>query len=290
MSSRKPPASLTSKLPRYVPLTASQYHADKSAYGRSAIWTFSQSRRQFEAENILNDAPARKKSKPMDIGTLCHYGLLEPEKFPKQYAVFPKDYLDSRGYETTTKAEKFRAEHEAAGKVVLKQADFEIVEQVVGSVRWKLDSLGWLNVKARREQAIYWIEPTTGLPCKTLLDWLITTLGTAFVIDFKTTGDAAPSAFRHRCEDGGLWMQDAHYSEGAGLVTGLPVEFLFVVAETKFPFRTSINYLSARDRSAAADARRRTMADLKKCLLSGDFSEVWENTVSELSLRPSCYA
>ncbi len=292
MSSRKQPekSQVISKSPRYVKMTAQAYHADKSAYGRSALWTFHESRQQFEAENILLDAPAKKKSKPMDIGTLCHYGLLEPEKFPSQYAVFPASVLDGRGYETTKAAENFRAEHEAAGRVVLKQADFEIVEQVVESVRWKLGNLGWLGVKARREQAVYWTEPTTGLPCKTLLDWLIETTQTAYVLDFKTSNSADPKAFRYACEDFGYFFQDAHYSEGAGLVTGKPVEFLFVVAETKFPFRTSIQKLSDRDRQAAAENRLRTMAELKSCLRTGEFSEPWENCVSEISLRTSCYA
>jgi hypothetical protein len=292
MSTRKTPSksSLASKLPRYVKKTAAEYHADKTAYGRSALWTFHESRRQFEAEEIYQDAPPREKSKKMDIGTLCHYGLLEPEKFPSQYSVIPAKLLGSNGYENTTAAAKFRAENEAAGKVVLKQADFETVTQVVESVRFKLDSLGWLGVKSRREQAVYWTEPTTGLPCKTLLDWLIVGRELATVIDFKTTGDATPDVFRHRIEDGGLWLQDSHYSEAAALVTGLPVWFLFVVCETKFPFRCSVVRLSDRDRAAAADRRRGIFAELQNCLRTGDFSETWEDRVTELTLRPSCYA
>ena len=298
MSSRKAPAkaSVTSKLPRFVKLTATQYHADYSAIGRSSLWTFRESRRQYEAEHVTKTAPARKKSKPMDIGTLSHYGLLEPEKFPTQYAVFPADVLAKKdgkpscdGAESTDAARKFREVNERAGKVVLKQADFEIVSQVVESVRSELDWLGWLDVKARREQAIYWTEPKTGLPCKTLLDWLIVAKGTAFVLDFKTTNNADPTAFRYICEDKGYWLQDAHYSEGAGLVTGLPVEFLFIVAETKFPFRCTIVQLSPRDRAAAAEARRGILSNLAGCLKSGDFSEPWEHRVNELALRPSCY-
>ena len=298
MSTRKAPskASVASKLPRFVKKTAAEYHADLSAYGRSALWTFWESRRQFEGEHITKDAPPRSKTKRMDIGTLCHYGLLEPEKFPTQYAIFPADVLAKKegkasadGAESTKAAEAFRLVNERAGKVVLKQHEFETVRQVVESVRYKLDSLGWLGVKSRREQAIYWNEPETGLPCKTLLDWLIVTAERAIVIDFKTSASADPKAFKYVCESHGYWLQDAHYSEGAGLVTRLPVEFWFVVAETSYPFRCSVNLLDEADRLTATDTRKKLMRDLAACLKSGDFSEPWEDKPNKLILRPSCF-
>ncbi len=292
MSNRKKPSksSIENKLPRYADITAKQYHSDRTALGRSALWTFHERRRQYCAEYVSNTASAKVVSKAMDIGSLAHLGLLEPEKFPSQYAVFPDSVLDARGGETTNKSKEFRESNEAKGLIVVKQKEFEVVQKMVESVRAKLGPEGWLDVEARREQAIYWIETTTGMLCKCLVDWLIETPGTTFCLDFKTTGDASPSAFKYRIEDGGLWLQDAQYSEGAAAVTGKPVEFYFVVCEVKEPHVTSIQALTDADRQSAAISRRKLMADLSQCLKSGNWKEPWEDTIPRHSLRPSCYA
>jgi exodeoxyribonuclease VIII len=292
MSNRKKPSkdSVESKLPRFANLTSAQYHADKTALGRSALWTFHERRRQYCAEYVSQTASAKVVTKAMDIGSLAHLGLLEPDKFPTQYAVFPDSVLDARGGETTNASKEFREKQEKKGLIVLKQKDFEIVKRMVESVRAKLEPEGWLDVEAKKEQAIYWIEPTTGMLCKCLVDWLIETPGTTFVLDFKTTGDASPSAFKYRIEDGGLWLQDAHYSEGAAAVTGKPVEFYFVVCETKETATTTIQALTDEDRQSAAESRRRLVSDLAQCLKTGNWAEPWENALTRHSLHRSCYA
>jgi len=273
----------------YVNKTAAEYHADKSALGRSGLWAFHERRRQYAAEYIDHNNPAKLVTKQMDIGSLAHIGLLEPEKFPRQYAIFPSDVLDKKGNETTNDAENFRARHEARGKIVLKQKEFDVVAAMVDSVREKLGSWGWLKVAAKREQVIYWTDPETGIPCKTMVDWLIESSATAFILDFKTTGDANPSAFKYRIEDGGLWLQDAHYSDGVSLKTGKPVEFYFIVCETKFPHVCSIQALEDDDRKAATDSRRKLLTDLAACLKSDDFSEPWEHKIIKHRLKPSSY-
>lgn len=276
--------------PRFVKnMTQAEYHSDKTALGRSQLWKFRQRRRQFEAEVIEGTAPVNGKSKEMDAGTLAHAGLLEPEHFASRYAVFPADVLDARGGETTKAAKEFREAHESKGLIVLKEKELEPVRCMVASVTDTLGSRGWLDVPSRREQAIYWADPATGIRCKALLDWLIVTKHTAYVIDFKTTGDASPDAFRFRCEDHGYWLQDAFYSQGAGLVTNLPVEFLFVVVESKFPFACTVQQFTPDDRRQAEESRARLMANLVQCLTTGDFSEPWEGQLCPISLRPYCY-
>ncbi len=273
----------------YVKQTAAQYHVNKRALGRSGLWTFHERRQQYAAEYLEGTAAAKVVTRQMDIGSLAHMGLLEPERFPKQYAVFPESVLDKKGNETTNAAEEFRLFHERKGLIVLKKKDFLTVSAMVETARDKLASYGWLNVKAKKEQPIYWTDPETGIPCKTMIDWLVESSATAFILDFKTTGDASPPAFKYRIEDGGLWLQDAHYSDGVELKTGKPVEFYFIVCETKGTHATSIQALSAKDRKAATDSRRKLLGDLAECLRTDDFSETWENSIVTHSLKPSCY-
>lgn len=292
MSTRKKPskASIDSKLPRYMEMTPEQYHADFSAIGRSGLWTFHERRKQYLAEYVEHNAPAKNVTRVMDIGSLAHVGLLEPKKFPAQYAVFPESVLDGRGGETTNASKAFRETNEAKGLIVLKRKDFEAVEAMVSSVKSKLGDWGWLDVPAKKEQAIYWTHEKTGLKCKTLIDWLIESKATTFILDVKTTGDASPSAFKYRVEDGGLWLQDAHYSEGAGLVTQKPVEFYFIVVETKFPHACSIQALEDETRQSAVEFRDGLMADLSQCLKTGNWDESWEHDITKIKVRPSCFA
>lgn len=276
---------------RYRKLTAERYHADRSAISRSMLWRFRERRRLFETECLDGQASGRKPTTKMDIGTLCHAGLLHPHTFEDCYAVFPADVLDKRGYETTNAAEAFRAQHESAGKVVLKQHDFDTVRRVIEAV---IDKIGpWLELPSKREQAIYWENPDTGLPCKTMTDWLILPGGSssdrAIVLDFKVTEDCQPAVWKWRVEEHGYWLQDAHYREGVALVTGLPVEFYFVVPETKGTHEVTIQRLKPSDVSQAARARLKLLRELQACIDSGDFSEPWADGVAEIDLRPSCF-
>jgi hypothetical protein len=272
---------------RFAKMTPDQYHADRTAISRSMLWTFRERRRLYEAEFVIGDAPPERSTKKMDIGSLAHVGLLEPHNLAKRYAVIPERYLARNGAESTNDAAAFRALHESRGQIVLKQNDFDTVCRMIESVQAEIGE--WLHLQSLREQPVFWTNPETGLPCKCLIDWLLLPGSSAVVLDFKTTENSAPASFRYRAEEHGYWLQDPHYREGAQLVTGLPVEFYFVVVEAKFPYATTLHRLKPRDLGQATAARLRLLKDLKQCLANGDFAEPWQGQINELELRPSCF-
>lgn len=277
----KPPA-----FPGFRDISIADYHADYSAQSKSMLWDFAKRRRIYEAKYISKTLPSSPPTRSMELGTLTHAGVLEPKTFAKRYAVYPPKCLNKKGDLISKQAEAFR-ETVADGRIVVKPSELETVQAMIASITEKLE--GWLALESYREQAIYWTEPTTGILCRCLCDWLIVANGRAFALDLKTTGDAHPARFSYKCEDFGYALQDAHYREGIATATGLPVEFLFVVCESEFPHVTSLQRLSDQDASAAAEYRRRIISDLKTCLQAGEFSEPWETDISELSLRKSCY-
>ncbi len=288
-ASGKPAQEATKKpaFPGFRDISIADYHRDYSAQSKSMLWDFAKRRRIYEAKYVSQTLPSCPPTKSMEIGTLTHAGVLEPKTFSQRYAVYPAACLNKKGGLIAKKAEAFQ-QTITDGRIVVKPSELETIQAMVRSITEKLES--WLALESYREQPIYWIEPTTGLLCRCLCDWLIISNGKAFALDLKTTGDAHPAKFSYKCEDYGYHFQDAHYSEGISIATKLPVKFIFVVCESEFPHVTSLQRLSVKDQIAAVDYRRRLLSGLKTCLESGEFADPWESDISEISLRPSCYA
>lgn len=264
------------------------YFADHSAISQSMLKVFANRRRLYEAYYVNHSLPEPPNTDPMRKGTAVHAALLEPAKFDDMLVTFPPSMLDSRGAVSTKEAKAFRAENEAAGKVVLKESDAAKVRAMAESVRRVCGR--WLDLPAIKERAIYWDDALTGLRLKMRLDWLIRRGNTAIVFDLKTTADASPAAFRKRIEQNGYWMQDAHYREGIKQETGAEaVEFYFIAVEDDAPHACALYSLDRGARASATLRRRSLLNELAACLQTGDFAEDWESEITQLPLRDFCF-
>jgi exodeoxyribonuclease VIII len=269
------------------PMPAADYHADKSAISKSMLSDFRYSRRLFYHQHVACDSPAEKKSSRMDIGTLAHIALLEPERIDDAYAIFPRDVLAKNGAESTNAAEAFRNENEAAGRVVLKAHEFETVEAMRASVLRKVGH--WLKVEKRVEHAVYWSDPATGLKCRCRPDWLIEQHDEAFIIDFKTTDDPKPGPFSRVAESFDYHLQDDHYSDGVSINLQKRVTFLFLVVSTQFPHIPVLYEQEPPEKAASARLRSKLMTNLAACHQYNDWSDDWEHDVRPLKLRPFAF-
>lgn len=270
-----------------IDMPSSVYFADHGAVSQSMLKVFADRRRLYEGFYVTHTLPEPPDSDPMRKGTATHTALLEPHRFERLIVKFPPSMLASNGAVSTKEAKAFRAEHEAVGQVVLKEADAANVRAMADSV---LRVCGkWLNLPAVKEKALYWTDSLTGVRLKMRLDWLINR-GTAIVFDLKTTGDASPAEFRKRIEGNGYWMQAAHYIEGVKAAMGVEqVEFYFIAVEDKPPHACALYSLESSALAAANVARRRVLNELHTCLATGDFSEPWEAEVTRLPLREFCF-
>lgn len=266
-------------------MTNEQYHADKSAVGKSGLWTFAKRKRLYEAEYILGTAPQREATDAMELGTLAHAAILEPDRLADMYATMPASLLSADGGIRTNAAKAHRDELEAAGKIVLKPQQYDAICAIVESAYRQLGD--WLKYPSEREQSIFWTNEETGLRCKCRPDWRITpaTGGTVYVPDLKITNDASPHAFDRRAEELGYFLQDPHYSEGVELLTGKTVEFLFVVIESKYPHACNVRQLKPEDRARSQAYRINLLADLAERSITGDWREPWETEVVDINLR-----
>lgn len=268
------------------PMPAADYHADKAAVSKGMLATLLKRRRLYKAEHIDGREEEREPTTDMDKGTLTHTGLLEPELFDDAYAIYPADVLAKNGAASTNAARAFKEEHAAAGKIVLKQEDFDDVLAMIASVKARLGH--WLKLESRREHAVYWRDDETDILCRCRPDWLIEKGGCAYIFDLKTTADSSPEAFRRAAEQHRYWLQHAHYSNGVHIALDREVdtEFYFVVVENTFP-HTTVLYQLLPSVAVAADVRRcGLMEELAERLATGNWSEPWERDIQPLDIRP----
>lgn len=271
--------------PTIGPMPAADYFADHSAWSQSMLKTFMDRRRLAEAYYVTRSASPPAATDPMRKGTATHTAMLEPDRFDELVICYPPGILASNGAVSTKEAKAFRDEHQAAGRVVMKESDLSLVRSMCDSVR---DNCGhWIDMASRKEQSVYWIDQESGLPCKLRLDWLVLSpQRVAHVFDLKTTADASPAAFRKQIEDRGYWLQAAHYIAGVEAATGLPCEFRFVAVESDYPFATAVYDLDPKAILDAVAGRRGVLTNLARCLETGNWAEPWERTVTTLPLRP----
>lgn len=262
------------------------YFADHSAVSQSMLKVFANRRRLYEAYYVNHSLPEPPNTDPMRKGTAVHAALLEPAKFDDMLVTFPPLMLDSRGAVSTKEAKAFRAEHEAKGRVVLKEADAGKVRAMADSVRRVCGE--WLSLPGIKEKPLYWDCERTGLRLKMRLDWLVNA-GQLAVFDLKTTADAAPCEFRRRCEQQMYGLQAVHYIDGIEEHYGKTPAFYFIAVEADEPYACSIHEIDSQSLADARVVRDRLLSQLVRCIDSGDWSEPWESRINTISLNSRRY-
>lgn len=273
------------------PQPAAEYHADYTAWSRGMIWDFAERRRKAAAWYVHRTAtkpdPKESSKVAMDKGTAAHSALLEPDQFASLVVVWPSGYLSADGGIRSNEAKAYRDAQRNLGRVILKDDQLATVRAMADSVQRVCGD--WLKLPARKEHSIYWTDEATGLRLRCRPDWLIEKDDVVYIFDLKTTADASPAAFRRRCEEGGYWLQDVHYSAGVAKATGKEVQFRFVAVESEFPYACAIHRLDPHSVMQAQGFRSRTLMDLASCLVSDDWADVWEKVVNPISMRPHCF-
>lgn len=270
------------------PMPAEVYHADKTAWSKGMLMDFRSRRSVCRDRHILRTAPEKQSTRSMDIGDVAHVALLEPHKLSTHYVTIPQEILASNGAISTKEAKAFKAEHEAAGRVVLKTSEYAIIQAMVKNVQSKLGK--WLTAPAKVEHSLYWTDETTELRCKCRPDFLVVNNNACVILDIKTTADVSPGEFSRRCESMGYWLQDAHYSAGVRSVFKIDPLFLFVAVETEWPYQCAVYELSPSDKSEAHEARNKLLCDVATCYETGNWEDEWTQQVTTLNLRKYIYA
>lgn len=238
-------------------MKSSDYHAHP-ALGSTQIRELLRSPAHFKALGAKEATPA------MQLGTLVHTLVLEPDTFEERYIVAPK--VDRR-----TKAGKVEwAEFQAAAgdREVIDAATNGKAREIAVSVRTHARAAKLLEAATAREESLFWEDEETGVECKCRPD---ARAASGLVVDLKTARDASPHGFQRAVASHGYHIQAAHYMAGVRAAGYAAREFLFVVVETELPYGVAVYRLDPYAIERGEDARVKALDLFVECRERGEW-------------------
>lgn len=201
-------------------------YEESKAVNKSTLWEMRKSPLHYW--HLIHDTP-KEDTAAMKFGRAVHSRLLEPSSFSEQYAVAPE--CDRR----TKEGKAIWAELMESGKEVISASDMDAI------LAMEREFPAHMISGAQTEVPLFWTDPETGVECKGRLD----AITEAYVIDYKTTTNAATDAFMREAIRYGYDLQAAMYLEAAKANGYKPKGFIFIAQEKSAPYL--VNVLHAGD-------------------------------------------
>ena len=206
------------------------------------------------------------------FGTVVHAMILEPHKSHADlFSVKELNWTTKEG-----KAEKEKLER--IGLPIISVADLDKALRMRDSV-WASKHAAELLTGCVTEQQTTWTGYDSKVPCKAGID----AIGSAGIVDLKTTIDASPEAFARAIRQYGYYMQAAHYIDGVAETTGGIAPFTFIAVEKQPPYAVACYTLDQAALNAGWSAMNRIAKIYSDCMASN----VWpgyEGKSIELSI------
>lgn len=210
-------------------------------------------------------ADADDDSTAKTLGRVFHTITLQPELLEQTTLIVDASTRNTNIYKAAAVT--------ATGKDVILRHEYDVLCRMRD--RFHANSLNRSILQgAEREASLFWIDPTTGMPCKARLD----VKGKGVVIDVKTTRDL--SRFQYDAKDYGYYRQGGWYTSGVEAVTGEKVEsFLLIAVEKSAPFDSKVFEIGGKALRAARAQNAINLASYATCKSTGiwpGFPEVIE--------------
>jgi hypothetical protein len=279
-------ASIASPTAVHIPMSHTEYHAHP-AIGASGLETFRDSRRKFHGMHVVKSMVPRPTTPAMQLGTLVHLRLLEPEKFRTTVAEpFPTTAPDGKKWlrrEGSDHAKWWQDEiDKRAGMIACDEQTLDRIESIVNAIRSNERAAKLLTQDGQCEYAIFWTDADTGIECKCLVDWYA-----PIAVDLKTTADPSPAQYARSLVSLGYHRKLAHYRNGIEHLRGESSHLVHIAAETAEPYRVANYRIGDMDRtgfSLGVTQRRRLLHELAECYASGDWRDPFEKYVMDLQI------
>jgi exodeoxyribonuclease VIII len=162
----------------------------------------------------------------MREGRAVHTAVLEPDRFPLDYAVWDGARRAGKGWEAFRDANQ--------GRTILKRDEYEWCLDLRDAVRRHPVARHLLKV-GEPEKTILWTDEATGLPCKGRVDWL-NGIG---LCDLKTAADLDPMRFGATAARLGYHCQLAFYRAGLR-ATGVEAPVKIMAVEKSPPYDVAV--------------------------------------------------
>lgn len=175
--------------------------------------------------------------------------------------------------------------------IVLSDEELDAVRSMTKALRADPLAGPLLEREGERELPLRWTDSETDLPCKVMLDLLFFTRARdrARVLDLKSTSDPTPQAWARSVATFGYHRQDAMYRDATAALTGLPVDFLFLVVRSTPPYEVVVYDLDDQAVEVGRQQLRAALRDLARRRATDNWRAPWQSTNARpttLSLPP----
>lgn len=207
------------------------------------------------------DATPVKDTDAQIIGRAFHCYVLEPAFFKHRYKEMP-DFGDMRSSKNRARMDEW-LQYQPKGMTYLKPKWMAMITAMHASLL-KHKTARMLLEQGQREVVFRWIDPETGLACKSKVDLWDRELG--FYLDLKSCMSAHPVDFSKTVTNYRYHVQHCMYAVGAK-ECGVPIRnFLLVPVEKIAPHFSAVYHIDAAAEERGFQLLRQSMGKLKACM------------------------
>lgn len=200
-----------------------------------------------------------KHDSPLEFGNALHTYILEHEFFMERYHIIPKvNRATSVGKQIYNDA---LIETKTSSKQILCESSMDMLHKMKQSVDNHEDAKILLE-EYQSEKSFYWVDPDTGIPCKSRPDiW-----GEGYIADLKTCQTAEPYSFQKEAAKFGYHIQAGMIKEAFKHVLGEEInKFFFIAVEKTAPYAVAVYQLDDLAVEQGVLQFKRLLMQLKKC-------------------------
>lgn len=210
------------------------------ALSSHAIKELRRSPLHYQSQYLASDEK-REPTAAMQLGSLLHMAVLEPERFREAFRVPPK--CDKRTKEGKAVYEAFEKTLKP-NQILVSEADAKVLHGASQSIA-RCDLARQLLSNGHAERSGYFTH-ASGLSGKFRCDY---GHDDGYYVDLKFVHDASPREFARSIYTHGYYLQFAWYQLGYAAVTGLPLDQVagaFIAVEKTPPYAVGIYELEER--------------------------------------------
>lgn len=267
-------------------ITPSAYQAERDHVRRTHLELLRESPALYHHHVVLGHPTTETRA--LRLGRALHVAVLQPAEASALVVVEP----DVNRRTNAGKAE-IAAWRRAlpADAIVLSEEELDTVRGMAAALRADPLAGQMLEREGERELPLRWTDSETDLPCKVMLDFLFFTRARdrARVLDLKSTSDPTPHAWTRSVVTFGYHRQAAFYGDATAALTGLPVDFLFLVVRSSPPYEVVVYDLDDQAVEVGRQQIRAALRDLARRLETSNWRAPWQGErprPTTLSLPP----
>lgn len=247
-------------------ITPSAYQAERDHVRRTHLELLRESPALYH-HHVVQGHPI-PETKELRIGRALHIAVLQPELTSRLLVEVNR----------RTNAGKEALLELPADAVALNAGELDVVHGMAEALRTDPLAGPLLERAGERELPLRWTDAETDLPCKVMLDAMFFTRDRdrVRVLDLKSTSDPTPHAWARSAATFGYHRQDAMYRGAAAALTGLPVDFLFLVVRSSPPFEVVVYDLDDQAVEIGRQQVRAALRDLARRLENNTWRASWQ--------------